>query len=140
MGAVLKYQASPGVYLPVPVQAGPQGLQGPAGAQGDVGVTGPKGPDGVSLPGPKGPSHPTQFRGGTVRITPIANTNTSARVNFSSPMNNVPVVVVSMRTSVPGDPYVNCGSSAEDAAGFTAYVFRTNTTDCLVDYIAAAPR
>jgi hypothetical protein len=66
--------------------------------------------------------------------------NREARVNFSSPFNSVPVVVVSMRTSTPGDIYVNATVSAVDAAGFTAHVNRTNATDCLVDYFAVAPR
>jgi hypothetical protein len=66
--------------------------------------------------------------------------NRSARVNFSSPMNNVPIVVVSMRTSTPGDIYINATCGSIDNAGFTAYVNRTNSTDCLIDYFAVAPR
>jgi hypothetical protein len=45
-----------------------------------------------------------------------------------------------MRTSTPGDIYVNCSTLDIDVNGFTALVYRTNETDCLVDYFAVAPR
>jgi hypothetical protein len=78
---------------------------------------------------------------GTAAINPTANTNTAgAVVTFSAAFRVNANVVCSMRTSVPGDVYINCSANAISLSGFTPYVFRTNTTQCLVDWMAVGDR
>jgi hypothetical protein len=62
------------------------------------------------------------------------------RVNYSSPLPGVANTVVCMRTSVPGSTYVNCASYDEDTAGFSAGVYRSDGSDCIVDYFAVTNR
>jgi Collagen triple helix repeat (20 copies) len=115
---------------------GPQGAQGPQGIQGPGGIQGPQGNTGAA-----GANHYKQFRVGTAAINPAANTNTlGTRVTFSAPFRVNANVVCSMRTSVPGDVYINCAANAIDLNGFDPYVYRTNTTQCLVDWMAVGDR
>src|SRR4029079_8393441 len=111
----------------------PACVAGPAGAQGPAGAAGAKGTAGAD--------HGIQFRSGMSSITPNANANTTgAWTAFSSPYGATPAIAVSMRTSTPGAVYVNCTQSGATAAGFYPVVYRTNTTTCLVDWLAAKQR
>lgn len=117
---------------------GPQGLQGsqgPQGGQGPQGVQGGKGGMGAT-----GASHYWQLRIGTPGLTPVANTNTAAYATFSAAFRVIPTVVISARSSVIGTTVVNVSINTPDAGGFTFYVYRTNTTDTYVDYLAVGER
>jgi hypothetical protein len=109
-------------------------------------VQGIDGPQGAA-----GASHPKQLRIGMASIVPGANANTAGtRVTFSAAFRVNVNVVCSMRTSVPGDPgalgetdgggYVNCSANNIGLDGFDPYVYRTNTTTCLVDWFAVGDR
>ena len=120
---------------------GPQGAAGNTGSQGPTGPQGPQGgPGGQGPQGPTGPDHYWQIRIGTPSITPAANTNSSVRVDFSSPFITTPTVVVSARSSVINTTVRNVSVSGIDTAGFTLYVYRTNTTATSVDYFAVGER
>lgn len=110
---------------------GPQGIQGPGGAGGPGGAQGPQGPAGVS--------HHIQFRVGLASVGGGTNVQ-GAWTAFSSPYGAAPALAVSMRTSVPGDVYVNCTHTGLNNAGFYPVVYRTNGTECLVDWWAAKMR
>ena len=78
---------------------------------------------------------------GTAAVNPTANANTNGgRVYYSAAFRANCNVVASMRTSVPGDVYVNCAVNNVGLDGFDVYVFRTNTTQCLVDWMAVGDR
>lgn len=139
---------------------GPKGDTGPSGAQGDKGPTGdkgatgppgdkgatgttggPGGPGATGGTGPAGANHYKQLRVGMASITSAANANTAgARVYFSAAFRANVNVVCSMRTSVPGNVYVNCAANNIGLDGFDPYVFRTNVSTCLVDWIAVGDR
>lgn len=139
---------------------GPKGDKGPSGSKGDTGPMGDKGPTGNrGATGPQGPKgatgsagatgaqgafgghHPKQIRVGMAAVSPTANANTNGgRVYFSSAFLYNVNVVCSMRTSTPGNVYVNCAANAIGLDGFDVYVYRTNTTQCLVDWIAVGDR
>lgn len=127
---------------------GPTGPQGTAGAKGALGATGSQGPQGIQGPvgaqgavGNAGADHGCQFRSGMATVNPSANANTQgAWCAFSSPYGATPAIAVSLRSSVPGNTYVNCTQTGATAAGFYPVVYRTNTTSCLVDWLAAKQR
>ena len=124
---------------------GTRGPTGPTGATGDVGPTGPQGGTGgkgaVGPQGPPGANHPKQLRVGIATVVPNAGLNTKGdRAYFSAPFRVNVNVVTSMRTSVPGDVYVNCSANNIGLDGFDPHVFRTNTANCLVDWLAVGDR
>lgn len=127
---------------------GPQGPQGTAGAKGPPGAQGGAGPQGIQGPGgaqgpagPAGADHGIQFRAGMATVSPSANANTQgAWVAFSSPYGGTPAIVIGMRTSTPGDIYKNATQTGATNAGFYPCVYRTNTTNCLVDWYACKLR
>lgn len=146
-GGVIGPTGPTGVGGPV----GPTGAVGPAGLVGPVGPTGPQGAQGnpgatgavgnTGATGAAGPDHYKQLRVGMATITPAANTNTKgARVLYSAPFRVSGNVVASMRTSTPGGTYVNCSVDNQDVNGFDPWVYRTNTTSCLVDWFAVGAR
>ena len=86
-------------------------------------------------------NHPKQLRIGMASVNPTANANTNGgRVLFSAAFRVNVNVVTSERTSVPGDVYVNCSANNIGLDGFDVYVYRTNTTQCLVDWFAVGDR
>lgn len=63
-----------------------------------------------------------------------------AWVAFSSAYGSTPQLAVSMRTSVPGNVYVNATHTGLNGSGFYPVVYRTNATECLVDWMAVGLR
>jgi len=122
---------------------GPQGTAGAQGPQGATGVQGIGGPQGGQGPqggaGPAGVDHHIQFRVGLASVGGGTNVQ-GAWTAFSSPYGASPCLCVSMRTSTPGDIYVNCTHTGLTNAGFYPVVYRTNATTCLVDWWAAKMR
>lgn len=123
--------------------AGPQGTPGAKGQQGAQGPAGGQGPQGVGGPqggaGPAGADHGIQFRVGMATVAGGTNVQ-GAWTAFSSPYGGTPALAVSMRTSTPGDIYVNCTHTGLNNAGFYPVVYRTNGTNCLVDWWAVKLR
>ena len=79
---------------------------------------------------------------GVESITPVANSNTSRRVNFSQPYRAgvVPTVVVAARSSVMKVTVYNVSVTDIDSAGFTLWIYRTNATATNVHYLAVGER
>jgi hypothetical protein len=121
---------------------GPKGLTGATGDPGPKGTTGgPGGPGGTGATGATGADHPNQIRIGMAAVNPAANANTNGgRVYFSAAFRVNCNVVTSMRSSVPGNVYYNCAANNIGLDGFDVWVYRTNTTQCLVDWIAVGTR
>jgi len=118
---------------------GPTGDKGPTGGQGAQGSQGPGGPGGPQ--GPTGTNHYWDIRVGSVAINPVANTNTSAYCTFHTAAFRVsPMVVISARSSVIGTTVQNVTLNTPDPGGFTFYIYRTNTTQTIVDYIGIGER
>lgn len=120
--------------------AGIGGFTGWQGNQGAQGIQGPQGPQGGQ--GPQGPSSPYQFRVGTTTVTPsAANAYTQGPwCAYSSAFGSDPQLVVSMYSDVPGSTWVSLTHTGANAAGFYAAVLRTNTTNCVADYMAVGIR
>ncbi|WP_172171057.1 hypothetical protein [Brevibacterium sp. CT2-23B] len=75
---------------------------------------------------------------GTLDITPIA-ANTPREVWVTFPVGRFttpPTVVVSARSTVPGTRVTGVGSGGQTAAGFNAYLTRTDTTTTGFNWIA----
>lgn len=125
---------------------GPQGDQGPQGFQGATGATGSQGPvgnqGGQGPQGAQGPDHYWQIRYGAVTVTPVANTNTvSSYIAYTAPFRTgPPTVCIVMRSGVPGGTVVNVGVERPTADQFRVYVYRTNTTNVIVDWVAIGER
>lgn len=73
---------------------------------------------------------------GSVSITPTANTPTSKSVSFGKTFPSTPNVIISAETSVPGSTVLECGATNISTTGFTAWVYRTNTTATVLHWIA----
>ena len=73
---------------------------------------------------------------GSVSITPTANSPTSKTVSFGKTFPSTPNVIISAETSVPGTTVLECGATNISATGFTAWVYRTNTTATVLHWIA----
>jgi Collagen triple helix repeat (20 copies) len=129
---------------------GPKGLTGDVGPQGNVGsvgTAGAQGPQGnVGAAGPAGPQgRPGQPVGIKVRwgykvVTPTANAPKATAITFSSGTGNgsfttAPRVFVAANSSVPGTVKA-VGSDAITATGCNLIVYRTNTTDTGLHWIA----
>jgi len=78
-----------------------------------------------------------QMQTGTVTITPVANTPTSTTVTFPTAFATTPVVVASASSAVPGSEVKEVSVSSVTTTGFTAWIYRTNTTDSAILWIAA---
>jgi hypothetical protein len=75
---------------------------------------------------------------GSVSITPTANTPTSKTVSFNKTFSSTPNVIISAETSVPYSTVRGCGATNISTTGFTAWVYRTNTTATVLHWIAIA--
>ena len=73
--------------------------------------------------------------GGTVSITPVANTPTSGNVSWGRTLSATPVVVASANTAVPGTVVTGVGTQTPTTTGCTVYVTRTNTTSTSITAI-----
>ena len=75
------------------------------------------------------------IQGGVVSVTPTsANTIKSQAFTFAEAFENVPVVMLVPRTTVPNA--ITCGVSNVSTTGFTVYMTRTNTTQTNFFYLA----
>jgi hypothetical protein len=118
---------------------GPVGNTGSTGAQGDKGNTGAQGPTGYTgATGPKGTNHFAQFRVGNTRFAGGTNVQ-GPWTAFSAAFAATPAVSVSKRTSVP-HVWMSVTHTGRNTAGFYPVVYRTNTTDCIVDFLAVSNR
>lgn len=77
------------------------------------------------------------MQAGTVSITPVANVPTSTAVTFPFAFPSTPNVVVTAGTSVPGSEVKEVSVGAVTTTGFTAWIYRTNTTSTAVYWVAA---
>lgn len=73
---------------------------------------------------------------GTVTITPVANTPTSAKVTFPLAYDSIPNIQVSGLTSVPGFSVTGVGHSNDSASSTDIYVTRTTTTPTVIRWYA----
>jgi len=82
------------------------------------------------------------FRVGETTVSGFAaNTNhTGPWTTFSSPYSSVPQLVVSMRSSGVGDPWVNVTHTGLSSSGFYPCIYRTNTFNCICDWMAVGGR
>lgn len=71
---------------------------------------------------------------GGVTITPTANSTTSKAVSFPKAFSSTPLIQVSANTSVPN--IVRVGYSGQSTTGFSAYLYRTNTTSTAISWLA----
>lgn len=77
-----------------------------------------------------------RVQAGTVQITPVANTVTSAAVTFPTPYAAPPVVTVTAQTAVPGSQVQEVSAFNITATGCNVYVYRTNTTSVTISWTA----
>lgn len=80
-------------------------------------------------------SHHHGMQTGSVTISPAANTVTSKSVTFPKAYTKIPTVFVNARASRP-DNVLNVTAVAT-LTGMTIYMLRSNTTDTVVDWLAA---
>lgn len=73
---------------------------------------------------------------GSVSITPVANTPTSAEITFPIDYDATPGIFVSGLTSVPGTMVLGEGHNNDSPTGTTLWVTRTNTTATVVRWLA----
>lgn len=73
---------------------------------------------------------------GTVSITPVANTPTSASVTFPIAYDDVPNIQVSVVSGVPGTNVSGYSHLNDTATGTTLYVTRTNTVATVLRWFA----
>lgn len=73
---------------------------------------------------------------GQAIVNPIANTNTSVRVDFSFAFPTPPHVVATPNTGVIETTVKNWSVQSIDTTGFTLWVHRTNATSTAVEWIA----
>jgi hypothetical protein len=79
---------------------------------------------------------PTFTQVGNLSITPVANTPTSVYVKFPAPFVAIPTVVASPNTLAIGSEVKQVTVSSVTTAGFTVWVYRTNTTKLTVNWQA----
>ena len=124
--------------------SGATGPQGPQGEKGDTGATGPSGPQGprgeTGPQGPQGPQGPKGDPGATIQsgvaldIGGQANSTVYRVVNFPKAFSSAPRIALTPVSSVPGNCAV--GVSAVSTTGFRIYLWRSNTADTDVHWIA----
>ena len=73
---------------------------------------------------------------GVETITPVANTPTAKAVKFGVAYTDVPMVLTTAITTVPGTSVSGNASANITVTGFDAYVVRNNTTNTSVGWIA----
>lgn len=73
---------------------------------------------------------------GVESITPVANTPTAKSVTFAVPYTDIPMVLTTAITTVPGTSVSGNASANITATGFDAYVTRNSTTSTSVGWIA----
>lgn len=72
----------------------------------------------------------------SVRITPVANTPTSAAVDWGRPLPGNVHVTTTAETSVPGSTVLETSFNQVTPTGCTVWIYRTNTTQTTVHVIA----
>jgi hypothetical protein len=70
---------------------------------------------------------PQVAQSGVVRITPVANTPTSVRVNFASPFPTPPKVFTTPVSLYPGSAVKGTAVTDVTTTGFTLWIYRTTT-------------
>lgn len=70
---------------------------------------------------------PVLSQAGLSSITPVASTPTSRRVNFVTPFDAAPNVVLTPHTAVGGGALKAVFAIDVDTTGFTAWIYRTDT-------------
>lgn len=73
---------------------------------------------------------------GVETITPVANTPTAKAVKFGVAYTDVPMVLTTAITTVPGTSVSGNAAANITVTGFDAYVVRNNTTNTSVGWIA----
>ena len=73
---------------------------------------------------------------GTVTITPVANTPTSASITFPITFDSSPSIHVSPLSTVAGTSVLGIGHSSDTSSGTDIYVTRTNTTATVIRWLA----
>lgn len=76
------------------------------------------------------------IQGGTVTVTPVANTPTSIDIMFDTEFDIIPNVNATAITAVPGTKVTGIGVSNITETGFTLWVTRNNNTDTIVNWTA----
>lgn len=76
------------------------------------------------------------MQSGRVTITPKANEPTMKRVTFPKPFKDKADVMLTPITSVPGTTVLGVGTDNNTKDGFDAYVYRTNTTETILTWVA----
>ena len=77
-----------------------------------------------------------RIQAGTVNITPVADTPTSIGVTFPVTFGAEPNVVVSPASTAVGTAIKGVSATSPSTTGFTAWVYRTNTTVTAVRWVA----
>lgn len=77
------------------------------------------------------------MQAGSVTITPVANTATGVAVTFDTAYASAPQVVLSAADAAIGSEVKGVSVSGISTTGFTAYVYRTNTTATVLHWLAA---
>lgn len=77
------------------------------------------------------------FAVGTVKITPVANTVTQKRVTFPAAFAALPHVYLTPASTVAGSTLKGWSARSLETTGFTAAIYRTNTTDTYLNWVAA---
>lgn len=77
------------------------------------------------------------MQSGTVTITPVANAATGQAVTFDTAFASTPRVVLSPADAAVGSEIKGVSVSGVSTTGFTAYVYRTNTTATALHWLAA---
>jgi hypothetical protein len=78
----------------------------------------------------------TGVQNGSVTITPVANTPTSAHVTFSPAYANAPTVICTAVSGVPGTQVTGFSVSNITTTGCDIYVTRTNTNATTINWVA----
>lgn len=76
------------------------------------------------------------IQGGTVTVTPVANTPTSIDIMFDTEFDIIPNVNATAITAVPGTKVTGIGVSNITETGFTLWVTRNNNTDTIINWTA----
>ena len=80
-------------------------------------------------------SSPMRVQVGSRNITPTAGAATSGGVTFPTPFASTPTVLICPQTAVPGT-VLGATATGVSTSGFTAWVWRSNTTSTALVWIA----